>query len=178
MEIRTDMARIEKIGFGTDSDHIINLSAPVGSRNAVNNPDDVLVVQALLKYISRSMRKSGTQMHELIGIRCPEPTGAFNPATARAILAFQKYQNTIRGGLDSITIIEDGRVSPAQGSNLFGRNAYLWTIISLNMLAEYCYIIDYPDRKGTYIKHICKRFPAVRAALERDSVGTLGLDLE
>jgi hypothetical protein len=61
-------------------------------------------------------------------------------------------------------VIEDERVSPAQGKYTFGRSAYIWTITSLNYDALEVTLLA--GHSGGYINRICRRFSEVKAALK------------
>ncbi|HEY0049956.1 MAG TPA: hypothetical protein VGB68_11750, partial [Pyrinomonadaceae bacterium] len=72
------MPKVETIeGF-----QVINVSASVG-KNAVNLKDDVIVVQALLKYVF----ETGDFFK---GVVLPEPTGTMDKTTAWVIKRYQQ----------------------------------------------------------------------------------------
>lgn len=152
------MAKIENFPapVGLDPIEIINLSAAVGSTGAVNHPNDVMVVQALLLYLNPYKRGFG--MHE-----GPEwPTGTFDKATAWAIKKYQAHVNHSRK--NRLRLIEDGRISPAQGKFAFGRGAYIWTIAMLNMDALENALLAGHDQG--HIEYICRRYPEIKAMLK------------
>jgi peptidoglycan hydrolase-like protein with peptidoglycan-binding domain len=103
----------------------MNVSAGVG-KNGVNNADDVLLTQALLK--AASVVTKGMSESE-----CPEPTGTFDERTEKAI---KRFQSKYRGFYSSARLKVDGIVSPAWGGGQLWRRNRLWTIIALNMQAE------------------------------------------
>lgn len=155
------MPKVETIeGF-----QVINVSASVG-KNAVNLKDDVIVVQALLKYVF----ETGDFFK---GVVLPEPTGTMDKTTAWVIKRYQQLAKKNYGSLGNV--VADGRISPAKGGRVPGKNNR-YTIVLLNDEAELKYI---QQRRvpGGFVNDICDRFPQVEAVLE-NSVGTLGLTLE
>lgn len=161
------MAKIETIGFNPnnseDQTQIINVSSPVGTGGA-NQRDDVIVVQALLKYALE-----GRSDFRDIGF--PEPCGAFVKTTAQIIKKYQRYNNR----RDQVRVAIDGRIDPAKGgAYAFGRRKH-WTIYSLNIEALEMALLN---GHGSPLEGICKRWSFIRPLLERNGVGTLGLELE
>ena len=149
------MARVEKnISPDGNEGLFINVSAVVGDNNAVNYHDDVLVVQALLKYLDERQRG-------IPDTACPEPTGCFSTQTGMIIREYQKLTRK----RNKKKIVVDGRVSPAQGKFNFGRSEYMWTIRSLNTDAFTHDLLSGACRG--YIRAICERWSAVEAALAR-----------
>ena len=152
------MAKIEQYRFsrGDETSDFINLTAAVGCNRAENHPDDVTVVQALLLYLDPSKRgfAKGTG---------PEwPNGTFDEPTRWAIEQYQKHVNGRKAKLGRI--IEDGRISPARGKYAFGRNAYMWTIASLNFDALETALIA--GHLEGYVQRLCRMFSEVRGALK------------
>lgn len=104
-----------------DDFEYLNVSHTVG-RGGVNHPDDVIVVQAMLKLI--------TDIH-LKGVRVadrPVPTGALTKDTLRLIKTFQSTQEKLTG----FKTFETGSIRKAVGGRAAHGTKRLWTIISLN----------------------------------------------
>jgi hypothetical protein len=153
------MAKIEAI----EGINQVNLSAPVG-KNGVNAKDDVIAVQALMKYALEGER--GWQ-----GIQFPEPTGTLDAAT-RALI--KKYQRNVKRLVSSAKV--DGRIDPAKGMFTNGTKA-MWTIMSLNTDALATWVLS--KRIGTnYIHAIATLFPAFKTAVGDRGIGSLNLKLE
>ena len=153
------MAKIDTIYWSQDltsTSRIINVSAPVGAgRGAINNKNDVLVVQALFKYIFPAWR--GGKPH--VGIpdsECPEPTGSFDKATAQLITKFQAKNR------DKLS--QDGVIHPARDGNYEWGCHKLWTIIYLNSMAVDAALMKSED---SHIQGIVKRFPQVEITLNQ-----------
>lgn len=142
----------------------INVSASVG-RGGVNSKDDVMVVQALLKYALEPYRYFRKD-------KFPEPTGTIDANTIHLIEKFQRYVRTKLKNSVSV----DGRIDPAKGTKAFGKNGQ-WTIQMLNGEALSAYLIFY-NGNGNYIEDICRKYPQVRVVLGDIPVGTLGSNLE
>jgi hypothetical protein len=153
------MARIEKI---SDMNQV-NLSASVG-RNGVNNKNDVLAVQALMKY--------GLEDNpDWRGMRFPEPTGTFDGLTLALI---KRYQRHLKRLVSSAKV--DGRIDPAKGTFTAGGRV-MWTILSLNSDAMATWIFNKQIGSG-YIHAIGQIYPAFKSAIGDGGVGTLNLELE
>ncbi len=147
----------------------INVDNPVGAGSrAVNNRDDVLVVQAMLKYaVANNPYFAYTNVFPV--------TGQMDNETILNIRTFQQF---VREKLNSRVSV-DGRIDPAKG--LFvssgkrgNRQRLTWTIGQLNGAAlEACFLKGRED----YIADICKMYPQVRAILAGNAVGSLRLAL-
>ena len=133
----------------------MNVSAVVGP-GGVNQPDDIIVVQALLRYLPADLR--GVSDRD-----CPLITGAFDSPTRDAIEMYQRSYN-LRPNRKG-RIIEDGRVSPAENRTLFGGGDYTWTIIRLNRDARKIGKLRGLNADVGYMDAIWERWPEVRAAL-------------
>lgn len=152
------MANIETISLDSvfNTTKIINLSAPVGTgREAVNSKSDVLVVQALFKFL-QPIDRGGRLPIGIPDSQCPEPTGNFDIATARLIKDFQKkYANKLS---------QDGIIHPAKNGNYewgFGKQ---WTIFFLNSLAFDAALMKGAD---SYIQALVTRYPQVESTLNQ-----------
>lgn len=157
------MAKIITLKTGAEiTDEVINITATVGA-NGVNLQQDVIVVQALLKYALESV-------WDFREVNFPEPTGGDIRTTTEIIKKFQRYNN--RRTLQPVPI--DGRIDPIkEGKYAYGTNK-LWTLYALHSKAlEISLFSGNPHP----IKAICRRWSAVKAVLE-NSVGSLGLALE
>lgn len=160
------MAKIENIKFAEgpyNTTDIINVSASVGV-NGVNRSEDIIIVQALLKYGLEGRT-------EFRDAEFPEPSGAFVKTTAKLIKKYQRFNNRSEGVRVSI----DGRIDPLTGSVFaYGKKKH-WTIYSLNVHAEEMSLVYY---NTPLIEGICKRWPFIGEMLNKNGVGTLGLPLE
>ncbi len=153
------MAKIDTIDWredGTSTSQIINVSAPVGlGLGAINHKNDVLVVQALFKYIFPAWR-GGTPHVGIPDSECPEPTGAFDKATAQLI---KKFQIKNRDQLS-----QDGIIHPARNGKFEWGCHKMWTIVYLNSIAVEAALMKSDD---SHIQGIVKRFPQVDQTLDR-----------
>jgi hypothetical protein len=160
------MAKIDSIAFNrhnsSDKTDIINVSSSVGVRG-VNHTDDVIVVQALLKYALEHKRDFRNE-------EFPEPCGAFLKTTSQLIKKYQRYHNR-NGSLVSI----DGRIDPAEGSAYAKGSRKFWTIYALNIDAVEAAFLS--GRKSA-IDGVCSRWPFIKKILNKNGVGTLNLELE
>ena len=141
----------------------VNLSAAVGAKG-VNSKDDVIAVQALLKYAM-----SGRPAWK--GINFPEPTGTLDQMTISLIRKYQAFARRRSNGGVSV----DGRIDPAKGERAFGKRG-MWTILMLNGDAMESWLLK-GGKNSSYLRDIGARYPAFQAAIG-DGVGTLGLELE
>jgi len=137
----------------------LNVSAVVGGKDGVNHPDDVMLVQALLRYLPPGLRGVWDQ-------DCPLPNGTFNEITSNAIKQYQRNVNN-RPGRDCGRIVEDGRVSPAESKYLFGGGAYMWTIINLNKDAVRVAKSRGFSKENSYMDDIYGLWPQVKQAVYR-----------
>lgn len=154
------MARIEKF-FG-DVDNI-NVSASVGE-GGVNFKDDVMVIQAMLKYALAErpfFRK----------YKFPEPTGTINDETKILIKEYQRFLRKI----DKTSVSVDGVIDRAVGEKAFGRRGW-WTILCLNTHVMEARLLS--GGEGNQIEDLCRKFPQLYTVLDDIPVGTLGLSLE
>ena len=162
------MAKIETIGFDASAPNdpdqqteIINVSATVGA-NGVNNQEDIIVVQALLKFALEPRP-------EFREVNFPEPCGAFLKTTTQIIKKYQRHQSR-----EGTRVPIDGRIDPLKGGIYAFGSKKMWTIYTLNIDAlETALIGGYGDPIGA----ICKRWPFIRGILNKSGVGTLGLEL-
>ncbi|HMO79656.1 MAG TPA: hypothetical protein PKD24_02595 [Pyrinomonadaceae bacterium] len=153
------MAKIDNIG-GTNQ---INLTASVG-RNGTNHKDDVIAVQAMLKYALEGTR--GWENSQF-----PQPTGTMDAQTMSLI---RKFQRSLRRSNPSASV--DGRIDPAKGQLTRGKRA-MWTIIALNTEAMETWLLN--KRLGAnYIHAVGLLYPAFKNAVGDEGVGTLNLPLE
>lgn len=154
------MARMDKFFGGFNK---INVTASVGE-NGVNSKDDVMVVQAMLKY---ALEKRAYFRR----FKFPEPTGIMNGQTAILIKEYQRYVRRKKNA----PIVVDGVISRAVGEKPFGSSG-LWTILYLNSDIQEARLID--GGEGNEFQSLCQRFPQLYAVLEDVPVGTLELSLE
>lgn len=154
------MAKIEQFYGGIKN---INLTASVG-KNGVNLKDDVMVVQAMLKY-ALEVRAY------FRGLRFSEPTGIMDHDTLKNIEEYQRYLR--KRTKTSVSV--DGVISRAVGDKAFGRNGQ-WTILCLNSdVMEMRYI---NGGSGHPFEDLCRRYPQLNSILKDIPVGSLGLSLE
>ncbi|HSK74697.1 MAG TPA: hypothetical protein VK892_23555 [Pyrinomonadaceae bacterium] len=152
------MAKIATI----DGAEKINVSGSVG-KNGVNFKDDVMVVQALLKYGLPERRV-------FRNVSFPQPTGTIDRDTIRLIRQFQEHWNRTN---KFVKLPIDARVDPAQEE---GRQGNGKTILKLNDNAfEYWLLKGAPN--GNYINDLLKRFPQLNSVFS-EGVGSLGFPLE
>jgi hypothetical protein len=158
------MAKIETIALNADTtEAIINITASVGA-NGVNRKEDVIVVQALLKYAL----KPRPYFH---GVQFPEPTGANIKATAEIIKKFQRYNNKT----EPVKIPIDGRIDPLSGGKYMPGKRKYWTIYALQYEAMEVALLS---GDGDAIEAICRKWSVVERILKENGVGSLGLALE
>ena len=140
-------------------EEIINVDEKVGV-SKTNGWSDVLIVQALLKYVREG--KGGERGFDFLPGEPPlrNPDGIFyRGETDRLILAYQKASNP-RSGRKILT--EDGVISHAKGKSTWGTGKK-WTIVDLNERAEIaCLALRHGNN---YTEAIQKAYPQVRIAL-------------
>lgn len=101
-----------------------NVDGVVGAAPAVNNREDVLLVQfAFVVIASQPSPKSSPAFHQAAA--AVRPTGVIDEATIRAIRAAQQEAKN----LGHTNAVVDGRVSPASGY-AYGSSTY--AIVNLN----------------------------------------------
>ena len=155
------MAQIE-VFFGDC--HQINLTASVGE-NGVNLKDDVMVVQAMLKYALE-------ERYYFRKFKFPAPTGTIDNETKKLIWEYQRY---LRKNDKKISISVDGLIDRAAGDKAFGKRGF-WTILSLN--GHVMEMLLLRGGVGNYFQDICRRYPQLNAVLDDIPVGELDLSLE
>lgn len=149
------MAKIEKDDEG---DNIINVSNKVGV-SGINLTNDVMVVQALLKYLTLSSMK-------WCRVAVPEPTGFLDKNTQQAIFDYQEYKRTHSSNPKNYRwVAKDGAISSyKKGINLLKKQE--WTIISLNMD---CGMLSAALMDGKdHVDAICRRWITVATVLGRN----------
>ncbi len=154
------MAKIEKFFGGLDK---INVTASVGE-NSVNSKDDVMVVQAMLKYALEDRPYFRR-------FKFPEPTGVM---IAETMVLIKEYQRYLRRKFD-VRVHLDGMISRAVGEKPFGSSG-LWTILYLNSEVLETRLLS--GGEGNEFEVLCRKFPQLWNVLENVPVGTLGLSLE
>ena len=153
------MAKIEKFYGGIGQ---INVTASVGE-TGVNLKDDVLVVQAMLKYAleDREYFKK---------FKFSAPTGAIDNNTKTLIAEYQKYLRRKQ----NITVSVDGLIHRAVGERPFGKRGE-WTILCLNThLSE---MVLFKGFVGNQFQALCREYPQLDTVLDIP-VGSLDLSLE
>lgn len=135
------MAKIDK---DSDGEKLINVGNVVGV-NGVNTPDDVLVTQALLKYFGRTSIKWTKQT-------LPEPSGALDKATQKAIFDYQEFVRAI--WKNPYWVAKDGRIASYK-SDVKLLYKQEWTIVSLN---NHCGMLSAGFQEGNHVDAICKRW--------------------
>lgn len=153
------MAKIEKISWSSpfDTSEFINVSNSVGSCG-VNRKDDVMVVQALFKFLL-PINRGGNPPIGIPDSECPEPTGTFDKATARLIRKFQAKHYP--------RISRDGIIHPAKNGKYEWGCRRMWTIVSLNTMAIDTVIIKDLNSDGLYIQALINQFPQLENVLQR-----------
>jgi hypothetical protein len=102
-----------------------NVDGVVGASPAMNNREDVLLVQFAFQMIARHTKPNREELQAVA--RTVKITGTADIATINAIVALQHFAKTKQGRTGQIV---DGRVSPAKGYS-YGAGFY-WTIVYLN----------------------------------------------
>lgn len=145
----------------------INVCASVGV-GGVNRSEDVLVVQALMKYALPSR-------NYFRGIHFPVPNGIADQNLYSLIKKFQRY---LRRRNTRVSV--DGRIDPAVGLRVGNKRNLMWTIQQLNAEASDIYIHEngFEVEPNGYIEVLCEQYPQVDAILSGTAVGTLNLGLE
>lgn len=137
-----------------DEENYINVTEAVGPYAASNQLDNVMVVQALLKFINMG---SKTWPEATVS----EPDGTYTPRLATLIVDFQRQSNQASRG--TLQYAVDGRVSPAKGKSQYGYRQ-VWTIIALNDRAS---MIATALGLGNHIDAICSRWSQVKKVLKK-----------
>ena len=100
-----------------------NVDSSVGHKGANSSPEDILLVQFLIRKAGDS--SPNLPPHQRERMRNVAPTGVCDPETIDGIRAVQETMRESHPG----TIV-DGKVSPARG---YRYGAGIWTIVSLNV---------------------------------------------
>ena len=148
------MAKIEKDDQGED---IINVSEKVGVRG-LNDPNDVMVVQGMLKYLTQFTKK-------WTKVVLPEPNGTLDKNTQQAIFDYQQHVRTDPNKAPHFWIAKDGSISSFKaGMQLLYKQQL--TITAMN---GDCAMLNAALRDGKdHIDAITMRFPfTVGVALGR-----------
>jgi hypothetical protein len=145
----------------------INVSRSVG-RGGVNSRNDVLVVQALMKYALPG--RPGFHISDF-----SQPDGYMGPRTIRLI---EKYQRFLRKNCKE-RISVDGRIDPGKGAIASGRKLK-YTIRMLNRHALDAYAMEFfkEGDGGNFIADLVRKFPEIRMAIPNLPAGSLQLALE
>ena len=154
------MANVE-IFFGNHQ--VINLTASVGVKG-VNLRDDVMVVQAMLKYALR-------ENPYFRNYNFPTVTGAINNQTKSLIKDYQRYLRR----KDKQDVAVDGVIDRAVGEKPFGSRDF-WTILYLNSHVLKARLLS--GGEGNEFEDLCRKNPELYAALDNIPVGSLTLSLE
>ena len=143
------MAKIERDESGDD---FFNVQEVVGNQPAVNYTNDIIVVQALLKYINEGFKWWADS-------KLPIPNGT--KGNLGQIIS--EYQGKVRKRHNGkIWVAQDGRVSPSIGGKQFFQPGGRYTIMQLNFDAG---MVSAALRHGHYIDEIIKRWKVVGYAL-------------
>lgn len=141
----------------------VNLSRSVGSGGA-NLKDDVIVVQAMLKYALR-------EKPYFKGTAFSEPNGPMDLNTENVIKRYQLYLRKVNGSQVSV----DGRIDPAKDRPSHG-NSGMWTIRQLSRDAlEWWVLSCAPNYNWVYDMYLT--YPVLRQAIPDPPVETLNLRL-
>jgi hypothetical protein len=139
----------------------VHISNSVGTGGA-NLKDDVIVVQAMLKYALR-------ENSYFRGSIFTEPDGVIASDTEAVIKLYQHYLRKIRG----IRVSADGRIDPTKDRPAYGKCG-IWTMQQLSGDAfERWLINNAPNYNWVYDMYLM--FPAVRQAIPDPPVGTLNM---
>ena len=154
------MANIETF-FGDQK--LINLTASVGE-NGVNLKDDVMVVQAMLRYALKENSYFRKQ-------KLPAVTGAIDNETKALIREYQRFLRR----KDKNDVAVDGVIDRAVGEKPYGRRG-MWTILCLNTHVLIARLLS--GGTGNEIEDLCRKNPQLYAVLDNIPVGSLNLSLE
>jgi hypothetical protein len=139
------MAKIVKDDQG---DEIINVDEKVGVKGS-NKPGDVMVVQAMLKYLTQRPKK-------WTSVALPEPNGILDPNTQKAIFDFQQFVRTNPFQAPHFWIAKDGSVSSfRRGVKLLHKQR-----LTITVLNDDCAMLSAALRDGKdHIDAIIKKWP-------------------
>ncbi len=145
------MARIEKDEFGED---FFNVDLAVGHQPANNYTNDIIIVQALLKYINEGAKWFPDS-------KLPVPNGTLGNLGQ----IVWEYQGRVRklSRVNGYWIAQDGRVSPTKGGKHSFPGGGRYTIMQLNGHAAMVAIAL--GHTHYYIEEIFNRWKVVRYAL-------------
>jgi len=145
------MARIEKDQYGED---FFNVDTIVGYQPANNYTNDIIIVQALLKYINEGAKWWADS-------KLPVPNGTLGNFSR----IIWEYQGRIRkqGNVNGYWVAQDGRVSPSVGGKYSFQGGGRYTIMQLNSHASM--VGAALGHKYHYIEEIFNRWKVVRYAL-------------
>lgn len=145
------MAKIEKNEYDED---FFNVCYAVGYQPANNYTNDIIIVQALLKYINEGAKWWADS-------KLSVPNGALG--NLRQIIS--EYQGRIRkqGKVNGYWVAQDGRVSPSIGGRYNFPGGGRYTIMQLNSHAAM--VGAALGHKKYYIEEIFDRWRSVRYAL-------------
>lgn len=148
------MATIDRYYYGPITHEFLNVTEVVGGRDGINLAEDVMIVQALLRFLKDFYR--GFPESE-----CPPITGGLDSMTRAAIEKYQKISNKER--IKALgRLVQDGRVSPARGDSfVFGGGNFTWTILSLNFWARLSANSGPGDDRG-YMREMFERWDVLR----------------
>jgi hypothetical protein len=143
------MAKIEKNEFGND---FFNVNEVVGYQHAGNLSNDIIVVQALLKYINEGAKWWADS-------KLPEPNGTLGSLGQ----IIWEYQGRVRKGNKYFWVAQDGRVSPSKEGKLSFQGGGRYTIMQLNIHAAM--VSEALGHTHYYIEEIIDRWKVVQYAL-------------
>lgn len=143
------MARIEKDEFGED---FFNVDLAVGYQPANNYANDIIVVQALLKYINEGAKWWADS-------KLPVPNGSLGNLGQ----IIYEYQGRIRKGNKYFWVAQDGRVGPSKGGKYTFQGGGRYTIMQLNSHAAM--VGAALGHTHYYIEEIFNRWKVVRYVL-------------
>lgn len=149
------MPRRDLIKLNGDSNYGLNVFDTVG-RGCANNPGDVMVVQAMFRYLSElwSANPDLDKLPPYVSMRNSfqlQPDGTMNSKTVNAILVFQKFN-----WYSALNI--DGKIHPAKYENrniTIGPGKKLMTITALH------FELWMAEPGLDYTQAIARRFPNV-----------------
>ncbi len=150
--------------YGVESWTEINVTSSVGV-GGVNSTQDVLVVQALLKYV-------GEKISYFRNENLPRPTGVMDKKTQHLIKKYQQYVRRVK----KVGLSVDGRIDPSKGLYVPGKKLQ-WTIGQLNGDASQIHMM-FGRNGGDHVEDLCTIYPPISAILDGSAVGSLNLGLE
>lgn len=157
------MAKIDTIDIGSRKIDCLNISEPVGAAGP-NQIGDVLVVQALFKYIAASEDLAGIYLGNWSLDGLPEVSGTFDIETFNAIATFKNtWRHRLLNSSDSI-------IHPANYRGRSLRKYHTGRLMTITLLSYLADDVSKQIAGVTYLERIFHIFPILRNWIEDDGV--------